>query len=200
MSFEQLLFYGFSVVLVATCLMVIILKNSVRCALFLVAAFITTAALWLLLEAEFLALILVLVYVGAVMTLFLFVVMMMNVEVESVKDGFVKYFPVVLLIVALLVSIMVLIIGPDRFGLASVIPSKHAADYSNVKDLGSVLYTQYALQFEVAGVLLLVAIVSAITLSFRGPQNRLKQNVVNQVRVKKEDRVRIVKMKVEDLS
>jgi len=200
MWFEQLLFYGFSAVLIATSTMVITLKNPVRCALFLVAAFITTAALWLLLEAEFLALVLVLVYVGAVMTLFLFVVMMMNVETESVKQGFVKYLPVVLLIVALLVSLMVLVIGPDRFGLAGVIPSRQPPGYSNVVELGSVLYTDYALQFELAGVLLLVAIISAITLSFRGPQNRLKQQVAKQVKVRKEDRVKIVKMDVEDLS
>jgi len=195
MTFEQLLFYGLSFVLVLTSTMVITLKNPVRSALFLVAAFITTAILWLSLEAEFLALVLVLVYVGAVMTLFLFVIMMMNPDLAELKQGFVKSLPVGLLIVGLLVALMVMVLAPEQFGVVSV--AKQSADYSNVKELGSVLYTDYALQFELAGIILLVAIISAIALAFRGPQYRQKQHVAKQVQVKREERIRIVKMKSE---
>jgi len=198
MEFQSLMFYAFSTALIFSSVMVVVLRNPIRCALFLVAAFIACSGLWLLLEAEFLALVLVLVYVGAVMTLFLFVVMMMNVETASLKEGFVRYLPIGAFIVALLVAAMVLVIGPQHFGLAKYAhPVSQAANYSNVKELGAVLYTDYVLSFELAGILLLVAIISAISLSFRGPQSRKKQKVVEQIQVRRQDRVRMVDMKSE---
>jgi len=195
MNFEALMFYGFSATLIFTSAMVVFLRNPVRCVLFLVFAFITTAGLWLLLEAEFLALILVLVYVGAVMTLFLFVIMMMNVETASLRQGFVRYLPFGLFVIAALLTLMVIAVGPQHFGLGHIPAPQHAAaDYSNVRELGNVLYTDYVFPFEIAGVILLVAIISAITLTFRGPQQRKKQRVAEQIRVRSEDRLKIVKM------
>jgi len=195
MNLEQLVFYGFSAVLLFCSTMVVLLRNPVRCALFLVAAFIASACLWVLLEAEFLALVLVLVYVGAVMTLFLFVVMMLNVETASLREGFVRYMPIGALIVAMLIALMLLMVGPSHFGLSQIAAPKHlGASYSNIRELGSVLYTTYVYPFEIAGVILLVAIISAISLSFRGPQNRKKQRVSEQVKVRREDRVRLLKM------
>jgi len=195
MNFEQLVFYGFATILLFSSAMVVLLRNPVRCALFLVAAFITSACLWVLLEAEFLALVLVLVYVGAVMTLFLFVVMMLDVKTVPLREGFVRYMPIGVLVVAMLIALMLLMIGPGHFGLSQIPAPKHVgADYSNIRELGSVLYTTYVYPFEIAGVILLVAIISAISLSFRGPQNRKKQRISDQVKVRKEDRLRIVKM------
>lgn len=195
MDTVHIIFYLFSTVAVLSGIMVVSAKNSVHSVLFLVLAFFAMAGVWVLLNAEFLALILVLVYVGAVMTLFLFVVMMLNLDMEASREGFVRYLPLAALIVLVVVGLMVMVIGPERFGLTHVpAPAAAPADYSNTADLGSVLYTNFAYPFEVAGVLLLAAIVAAITLTHRPPKQRQVQNVASQIAVRREDRVRLVNM------
>jgi len=195
---EQIIFYGFSTVLIFASLMVVVAGNPVRCALFLVLAFFASAALWILLEAEFLALVLILVYVGAVMTLFLFVIMMMQVTQKSVQQRFVRYLPMGFFAAIVLVGLMIFVIGPEQFGLGQFkSPTPEGPEYSNVKELGSVLYTEYAYPFILAGVLLLIAMISAISLSLRGPQNRRGQRPAEQIAVQRDDRIRMVKMKSE---
>lgn len=187
------IFYFFSTVAVLSGLMVVSSKNPVHSVLFLVLTFFSMASVWVLLHAEFLALILVLVYVGAVMTLFLFVVMMLNIRLVSHKKSFVRYFPVAALVVLLIVGFIVMVVWSGRFGLSSVTSLiSFPADYSNTADLGSVLYTDYAYPFEVAGVLLLTAIIAAISLTHRKPKDRLAQNVRDQIAVRREDRVQLI--------
>ncbi len=192
---EQIIFYVFATILVVAGAMVVTAKSPIRSALFLVLAFFATAALWILLESEFLALILVLVYVGAVMTLFLFVVMMLNLDRIALREGFVRYLPFGLIVIALIVAFMLMVIGPRQFGLAHYAnPANHPANYSNIRELGLVLYTQYAYPFILAGALLLVAIIAAISLTFRGPRDSKTQKPNKQILVKRADRIRIVKM------
>lgn len=194
----HIIFYLFSIVAIAAGIMVIAAKNSVHSVLFLVLAFFAMAGVWILLNAEFLALILVLVYVGAVMTLFLFVVMMLNLDIEPRREGFVKFLPFGTLIVLLVVGLTVMVIGPQHLGLTHVpAPALVPADYSNTADLGSVLYTNYAYPFEVAGMLLLTAIVAAICLTHRKPKNRKVQNVAKQVAVRRDDYVKLINMPTE---
>ena len=198
MTFEKFLFYVFSAILIYAATMVITRRNSVHSALFLVLAFCSAAGIWMLAEAEFLAITLILVYVGAVMVLFLFVVMMLDVDRATVRAGFIKYAPIGVLIAVVMAIQIILVVGPGNFGLdkfASPIP--HPADYSNIKELGSVLYTVYMYPFELAAVILLVAIIAAIGLTLRKrPQTRY-QDPSKQVVVKAADRIRIVKMDAE---
>lgn len=195
MTFIQFIFYTYSLVAVASGLMVVVSSNPVRGALFLVLTFFAMAGIWLLLSAEFLALILVLVYVGAVMTLFLFVVMMLRVNVVSLRKGFVQYLPLALLAVLLMSGIIIMVIGPEQFGLTIMPePVATAANVSNITELGNVLYTDYVFPFEVSAVLLLGAIVAAISLTHRKPQGRKTQNPSQQIAVKASERVRLVKM------
>lgn len=197
--FEQIIFYMFAFILLFAALSVITVRNPVHAALFLVLAFVSTSVLWLLLEAEFLAIALVLVYVGAVMVLFLFVVMMLDINVEQLREGFVKYLPVGILIALSLFTMMVLIVGPQRFGLQSTFnnPPRAEAGYSNTEVLGRVLYSDYLYPFEIAAVILLVAIIAAITLTLRKRPETRKQDPSRQVQVRKQDRLRIIKMEVE---
>lgn len=195
MTVLQLIFYAFSAVAIFSGLMVVASSNPVRGALFLVLSFFCMAGLWLLLQAEFLALILVLVYVGAVMTLFLFVVMMLSVNRVSVQEGFVRYLPLCAVIVLMVVGLMVMVVGPERFGLAHIpMPEAFPANYSNMASLGDVLYTDYVYPFEVAAVLLLTAIIAAISLTHRRGKRHKAQSVSKQIAVKAKDRLRIVKM------
>lgn len=196
MTVIQVIFYAFSTLAILSGMMVVASNNPVRGALFLVLTFFAMAGVWLLLQAEFLALILVLVYVGAVMTLFLFVVMMLQVNVVSLREGFVRYWwlwaaPLVLLALALTIKV----IGPENFGLVSMpAPADAAPDYNNLASLGMVLYTDYAYPFEIAAVLLLTAIVAAISLTHRRPKNRRSQNVSEQIAVQRKNRIRLVNM------
>lgn len=199
MTFEKFVFYVFAAILVFAATMVISRKNPVHSALFLVLAFFTSAGIWLLAEAEFLAIVLVLVYVGAVMVLFLFVVMMLDIDIAVMRSGFIKHLPVGLLVAGAMVVEIFLVVGPANFGLDKfAAPARHAADYANTEELGSVLYTVYMYPFEIAAVILLVAIIAAIGLTMRRRPETKYQNPSEQVRVKKgADRVRMVKMDAE---
>jgi NADH-quinone oxidoreductase subunit J len=191
----QLLFYGFSLVLLAAAFGVITVRNPVHAALFLVLAFFTAAGIWLLLRAEFLAITLVVVYVGAVMVLFLFVVMMLDINLERVREGFWRNLPVALVVGGVMVLEMISVLASRIWGAGG--PRPLPADYSNTKELGRVLYTQYAYAFEIAAVILLVAIISAIALTLRRRKDSRAQDPSEQARVKRADRVRLVSMPAE---
>jgi NADH-quinone oxidoreductase subunit J len=197
MTLTQLIFYAFSVALIGAALMVIISKHPVQAVLYLVLAFFASAGLWLLLEAEFLALVLVLVYVGAVMTLFLFVVMMLNLDTAPQQEGFVQYLPLGILVLVLVLAALIYVEGPGHFGLTVDVPPPPAvAGHSNITDLGLVLYTDYVYPFELSAVLFLVAIIAAISLSLRKPRSKT-QNINAQVDVNPAQRVRLVQMPAE---
>ena len=190
-----LLFYAFAAILLVAALGVITTRNPVHSALFLVLAFVQSAALWLLIEAEFLAIALVLVYVGAVMVLFLFVVMMLDINVEELRKGFTRYLPLGVAVALIVVVEIGHVIWFRSQGLAFVTtPTPNPEGYSNTKELGAVLYTQHVYAFEIASVMLLLAIVAAITLTMRHRRGLKVQNVSRQVAVRREDRVRIVKV------
>ena len=194
-----MLFYFFSAVLIAASLGVILSRNPVHAVMFLILAFFQSSVLWLLAEAEFLALVLVLVYVGAVMVLFLFVVMMLDIEVERVKGGLTRYAPLGVLVAVLMVVELVQVIWVKGQQDVSVMGFAATPEgYSNTKALGSVLYTEHVYAFEIAAVVLLLAIVAAITLTMRKRPGLKKQNIAAQVAVRSSDRVRIVKMKSEN--
>ncbi|MCW9048132.1 MAG: NADH-quinone oxidoreductase subunit J [Gammaproteobacteria bacterium] len=200
MTFFEVVFYAFSTLMVVAALGVVSARNPVHSVLFLVLTFFASSAIWLLLEAEFLAITLVLVYVGAVMVLFLFVVMMLDINVTRMREGLMRYAPFGIAIAILLIVQMVMVVGPEHFGLlAFPVPESHAADYSNTKELGRVLYTDYVYAFELASVILLVAIVAAITLTMRRRPNTRYQKPGAQMKVLKEDRLRIIKMKSETI-
>ena len=199
MSFEKFLFYVFSFMLVFAAIMVITRKNPVHSVLFLVLAFFNAAALWMLAEAEFLAIALVLVYVGAVMVLFLFVVMMLDIDVSEMRAGFMKYLPLGLLVSAAMVIELIMVVGPRYFGLDKYAPPEpKSADFSNTEALGELLYTEYLYPFEIAAVILLVAIIAAISLTLRRRPETKYQDPSKQVVVKKADRLRIIKMEAEE--
>lgn len=202
MTIVQIIFYGCSVLLIASALLVISSKNSVRAVMFLILTFFYAAVLWMLLEAEFLAILLILVYVGAVMVLFLFVVMMLDIDFAELKQGFTRYLPIGLVVSAALLYALFRLLGSDAFGPESFpIPAPLPADHSSVTELGMLLYTKYFYPFEIAAMILLVAMVAAISLAFRGKRKGTKtQNVDQQVKVKKADRLRIVKMASEQQS
>ena len=192
MSFELILFYLFAAVLTVAALGVITVKNSVHAALLLVLTFFTAAALWLLLQAEFLAVALVLVYVGAVMVLFLFVVMMLDIKVEPLREGFVRYLPIGAIVAAAMLVEMLSLIGLKVMSAQALPPNPAGA--SNTAWLGKALFTQFLLPFEVAAVILTVALVAAVMLTLRHRVCVKSQNPAKQVAVKASDRVRIVKM------
>jgi NADH-quinone oxidoreductase subunit J len=195
MDFQTFIFYFFAAILLFAGLRVITSRNPVHAALFLVLSFFTAAALWLLLQAEFLAIALVLVYVGAVMVLFLFVVMMLDINLDKLREGFWSYLPLGATVGLLMVIEMVLVLGGKQFGLLNLpSPATPAAGYSNTKELGRLLYTDYVYPFELAAVVLLVAIVAAIALTQRRRKETKYQNPSLQVRVRRQDRVRIVAM------
>jgi len=190
-----LLFYAFAAILIVAALGVITTRNPVHAALFLVLAFVQSAVLWLLIEAEFLAIVLVLVYVGAVMVLFLFVVMMLDINIEELRKGYARYLPLGVGVALVVVVEIVHVVWFRSQGLAFVTTSKpHAEGYSNTKELGAVLYTQHVYAFEIASVILLLAIVAAITLTMRRRPGLKVQDIAAQVAVRSQDRVRIVKV------
>jgi len=200
MGLEAIFFYLFSAAAIVSGIFVIIARNPVHAVLFLILAFFSAAGLFVLLGAEFLAMLLVIVYVGAVAVLFLFVVMMLDIDVATMRAGFIKHLPVALLVAIAMVLEIWLVVGPGNFGLEQfAAPAARAADYNNTAELGSILYTVYMYPFEIAAVILLVAIIAAIGLTMRKHPETKYQNPSLQVRVRKgSDRVRLVKMEAED--
>ncbi len=197
----EVLFYVFGTFLVLAALGVITSRNPVYSALLLVVCFITSAAIWLLIEAEFLAVVLVLVYVGAVMVLFLFVVMMLDINIEELRKGFTRFAWLGWLTAAAVIVEIVGVVWVKGLGIdVSKSPTPTAPDYSNTLELGQVMYTKYAYPFELAAVLLLVAIVAAISLTMRRRPGLKVQDIGSQVSVNAKDRVRIVKMEAEKRS
>lgn len=195
MMFQDYIFYIFAAILLFAGLRVITARNPVHAALFLVLAFFTAAGIWLLLEAEFLAIVLVLVYVGAVMVLFLFVVMMLDINLDKLREGFWEYLPMAGFIGVLMAAEMAMILGSKNFGVDLVgAPPSKPADYSNTAELGRVLYSDYLLTFELAAVVLLVAIIAAIALTLRDRKDTKFTDPADQVKVKRADRIRIVSM------
>ena len=196
MPITEIVFYGFSLVLIAAAVAVITVRNPVYSALFLVLAFFSASAIWLLLEVEFLAIILILFYVGAVMVLFLFVVMMLDINLAPLQEGFIRYLPAGIFVAVVMASeFLVVIWSKDKFGQdAFPVPPPNPEDYSNTKAVGELLYTHYLLAFEVAGVILLVAIIAAVALTLRKRTEAKRQNPAMQVRVQRDERIRLVKM------
>jgi NADH-quinone oxidoreductase subunit J len=191
--FEAAVFYVFGAIMIASALAVITARNPVHAALFLVLAFFTASAIWLLLRAEFLALALVVVYVGAVMVLFLFVVMMLDINLERLREGFWQYLPLGALVGVLMAAEMTAVLYGRWSGLLAP-PKALPAGYSNTKELGRLIYTDYLLAFEIAAVILLVAIIAAIALTLRQRKDSRSQDPAQQVRARREDRVRLVSM------
>lgn len=195
MSFQSAVFYAFAAILLFAALRVITARNPVHSALFLVLAFATASGLWMLLEAEFLAIVLILVYIGAVMVLFLFVVMMLDINVDRLREGYWDYLVPGLAVAGIMVAEMAAVLTLKSFGLTVILaPAPRGADYSNTKELGRLLYTDYVYPFELAAVILLVAIVAAIALTLRRRKDSKFQDPARQVVVRKQDRIRIVPM------
>jgi len=198
MEFKTFVFYFLAAILVFAALKVITARNPVHAALYLVLAFFNAGGIWLLLHAEFLAITLVMVYVGAVMVLFLFVVMMLDINLERLRQGFWSYLPVGALIGVLLVIEMAMVLGGQYFGLdAMPVPPEPQAGFSNTRELGLVLYTDYVYPFELASLVLLVAMVAAVSLTLRKRKNTKYIDPARQVSVKREGRVELVKMQAE---
>lgn len=199
MEFNQILFYIFSFWFIVASLAMIFSRNAAQSVLFLILAFFSVASIWILLEAEFLAITLVLVYVGAVMVLFLFVIKMLNIDKSTLRAKFAGYLPLGLMVVAIIVFEMAMVLGYNQFGLEAMpAPEKHGVDYSNITVLALQLYTDYIYAFELAAVLLLIAIIAAITLVHRNKANRKSQSIAQQISVKAEDRVRLVSITSKD--
>ena len=197
MTFLQLAFYVFAAILVFAATMVVTIRNPVKSALFLVLAFFSAACVWITLQAEFLAIVLVLVYVGAVMVLFLFVVMMLDIDLARLRAGFTHYLPVGSLIAVLMVVEIAMVMHGSFSGAEYANPASHGADYSNSKALGGQIYTHYVYAFEIAALILLVAIIAAIALTMRRRPESKYINPSDQVKIKRDDRLRIVSMKAE---
>lgn len=198
MDFQAFVFFAFSAVLVLASIGVITARNPVHAALFLVLSFFTAGGIWMLLKAEFLAITLVLVYVGAVMVLFLFVVMMLDINIERIRQGFWSYLPVGAVIAVLMVVEMTVVLAGPYFGLDSMPnPPDVVEGYSNTKELGRVIYTEYVYPFELASIVLLVAMIAAIALTLRKRKNVKVIDPARQIEISRNDRVRIVRMKSE---
>jgi NADH-quinone oxidoreductase subunit J len=199
MTFQAFVFYAFAAILLFAAIRVITTRNPVHATLFLVLAFGTASVMWILLEAEFLAIALVLVYVGAVMVLFLFVVMMLDINIDSLREGFWDYLVPGLVVAGIMVAEMTIVLLGKQAGLLALAgPAPKSADYSNTKELGRVIYTDYVFPFEIAAVILLVAIVAAIALTLRARKDSRSQRPSEQIAVRREDRVRLVAMPSEN--
>lgn len=202
MELTTTIFYVFALVLVLSALKVITAKNPVHSALFLVLSFFTAAAIWLLLKAEFLAILLVLVYVGAVMVLFLFVVMMLDIDIEHLRRDFWTYVPLASVVGALIIAEMAIVLVRNFIGTVApvVAPGSQDPNYSNTAALGKLIYTDYIYAFEVAGIILLVAIIAAVALTMRRRKDVKAQDISSQLRTRRDDRVRLVSMPAESQS
>jgi len=190
---ELIIFYAFASLAIISASFVVTVRNPVHAALFLVLTFFASAIIWMTLEAEFLAISLVLVYVGAVMVLFLFVVMMLDINIARVREGFVKFLPIGVAFSIMMLMLMMTALNTELFTMVlATSPEPKPADYSNTAALGSVLYTEYVFAFEIAAVILLVAIVAAIALTMRKRPETKYQNPTEQIKVKKADRLKII--------
>lgn len=191
MTFEQVLFYFPAAILVGAAVCVVTARNPVHAALFLVLAFVTSAIIWVSMQAEFLGIILVLVYAGAVMVLFLFVLMMLDLKVEKLSSGLARFGSVGAIVAGIILVELIVVLGAGAFdpGPAERLPAEH----SNTQALGAILYTEYVYPFEIAAAILLVAIVAAIVLALRRRPRTLRQDPAEQVKVRREDRVRLVR-------
>jgi len=197
---EQGIFYFFAGLLVFAAAMVITVRNPVHAALFLILSFFASAAIWLMLGAEFLAIVLVLVYVGAVMVLFLFVIMMLDINLAPLREGFARFLPLGVVVAVLMVALMGVMVGTGYFHtLQMAAPAPAVQEQGNTSALGQMLFTAYLYPFEVAGVILLVAIIAAIALTMRKPRSNKTQRPAEQVQVRKRDRLKIVKMGAEKM-
>jgi len=195
MTFELFIFYVFAATTLFSAVAVVTVRNPIYAALFLILAFFSSAAIWILLEAEFLGVVLVLVYVGAVMVLFLFVIMMLDINIDILKEGFTRYLPIGVLVAIAVAAQMILVMKSNTFDRP--IPESAPLSASNTEALGEILYTEYMYPFEVAAVILVVAIIAAIALTLRRRDGVKKQNQAEQIRTRKSDRLRVVKMKSE---
>ncbi len=195
MTFVQFLFYFFASIQVLAALRVVSVKNPVHAALFLVLTFVSAACMWILMEAEFLGLLLVLVYVGAVMVLFLFVVMMLDVNIAEMREGFARYMPAALVVAIIMVIEMGMVLTQRIFNARP--PIEKVSELSNTEAIGTVMYTDYVYPFEIAAVVLLVAIIAAISLTLRRRPATKYQTPIEQIKVRRNDRVRLVSMKAE---
>ncbi len=193
-TFQFVCFWAFAIVAVGSALLVITLRNSVHAVLALVLTFFSTACIWMLLQAEFLAIALVVVYVGAVMVLFLFVVMMLDIKMEPLRERFVKYAPLGIVVAAIMLVEMLGIIGVRTM---DVRPGPNPAGVSNTAWLGQALFTRFLLPFEIAALILTVGLVAAVVLAARQRTDKKHQNPSQQVRVTAAQRVRLVKMRAE---
>jgi NADH-quinone oxidoreductase subunit J len=197
MEFQNILFYVFSAIMIVAATRVITARNPVHAALYLVLAFFNAAGLWLLLQAEFLAIVLVLVYVGAVMVLFLFVVMMLDINIDKMREGFWSYLPLATAIGVVIVLEMAAVLWRG-FHTAEVRPELAVGHIGGTKELGLLIYTKYIYGFEIAAAILLVAIIAAVALTLRKRKDTKAFNPGDAVRVKRNDRLRIVKMATVD--
>jgi NADH-quinone oxidoreductase subunit J len=196
MEFKTVLFYAFSAILILAALRVVTARNPVHAALFLVLSFFSAAALWMLLKAEFLSIVLVLVYVGAVMVLFLFVVMMVDIDISKLREGFWSHFPLAAVVGVIIVLEMAAVLFKGFLTLETEVPAA-SANIGNTKALGLLIYTEYVYAFEIAAIVLLVAIVAAVALTLRRRKDTKYYDPAAAVKVKAKDRVRIVSMKAE---
>ena len=196
-EFKTLLFYVFAAIMIFAALRVITARNPVHAVLFLVLAFFNASGLWMLLQAEFLAITLVMVYVGAVMVLFLFVVMMLDINIDRLRQGFWSYLPLGALVALLMVGEMALVLGSGYFGAEMFPGHEVAAGASNTKDLARFMFTDYFFPFELASIILLVAVIVAVMLTMRKRTGNKAMHPSEQVAVKRNDRLRIVKMAAE---
>jgi NADH-quinone oxidoreductase subunit J len=194
MSFELILFFALATLLVLAAGAVVTVRNPVHAAMCLVLTFFTSAMLWILLRAEFLGITLVLVYVGAVMVLFLFVVMMLDINITPLREGFTRYLPVGILVAVIMAAQMIAVLGSRHFGFDQFAPPPAVVEGSNTQALGMLLYTEYVYPFEIAAVILLVAIIAAIALTHRRREGLKTQDPSQQGKVRKADRLRVVKM------
>ena len=196
MEFTSILFYVFSFFFVTSSLLMITSRNTAIAALFLILTFFSAASLWLLLEAEFLAITLILIYVGAVMVLFMFVIKMLDTDKSTLRAKFTRYLPLGILVSVIVIAQMVLVLNAGQFGLDVVgVPEKNDASYSNITAIAEQLYTLYVYPFELAAILLLIAIIAAITLVHRNELSRKTQNISEQISVQAKDRMRIASIK-----
>ncbi len=201
MPIQEIFFYLFSVIMVAAATLVISVRNPVYSILFLILTFFSAAALWIMLEAEFLGIVLVLVYVGAVMVLFLFVVMMLNIDQARMNEGFVKNLPLGIgVALVMLAEVLMVLWYKGKTGVdAYPLPEAHAQGYSNTAEIGERMFTQYLWPFEIAGIVLLVAIVAAIALSLRHREGVKTQSIPKQVSTEKSDRLELIDMPAESV-